>query len=244
LEPTPRQSPQFEVVRRNAPRMPAWAVVLSSFALGLLIGGIAIWFLRAPPPGSPAERIAQTEKQLHAQQAQVAELQQRIATLTRSDQISRDANRDVQAMLEDKDEQIAGLKADVAFYERFVGSGGERKGLSVHSAEFEPEAGGSWRYEVVLTQSLNRGAVSQGEMRFDIEGVQNGKLATLKWDTLQQTPGAAGQKYTFRYFQRLGGSIVLPQGFTPQRVKVALRGQGANVDAAFAWTLKSTPGEQ
>jgi hypothetical protein len=66
----------------------------------------------------------------------------------------------------------------------------------------------------------------------------------VKWDTLQQTPGAAGQKYTFRYFQRLGGSIVLPQGFTPQRVKVALRGQGANVDAAFAWTLKSTPGEQ
>jgi len=224
--------------------MPAWTVALSSFVLGLLIGGIAIWFLRAPEAGSPAARMAQTEQALKAQQALNAQLQQRISTLTRSDQISRDANRDVQAMLEDKDEQIAGLKADVAFYERFVGSGGERKGLSVHSAEFEAEAGGSWRYEVVLTQSLNRGAVSQGEMRFDVEGVQNGKLSTVKWDTLQQTPGAAGQKYTFRYFQRLGGSIVLPQGFTPQRVKVSLRGQGANVDAAFAWTLKSTPGEQ
>ena len=243
MEPTPRQSPQFEVVRRNAPRMPAWAVVLSSFALGLLIGGIAIWFLRAPPPGSPAERIAQTEKQLHAQQAQVAELQQRIATLTRSDQISRDANRDVQAMLADKDEQIASLRADVAFYERFVGSGGERKGLSVHSAEFEREAGGSWRYQVVLTQSLNRGAVSQGEMKFDVEGVRDGRLTTVKWDEMQQKPAAAGQQYEFRYFQRLGGSIVLPAGFTPQRVKVALRGKGANVDTALAWTTMSSPGE-
>src|SRR5688572_23932380 len=118
-------------------------------------------------------------------------------------------------MLADKDEQIAGLRADVAFYERFVGSGGERKGLTVHSAEFAREAGGSWRYQIVLTQSLNRGALSQGEMRFDVEGVQAGKLATVNWDTLQQTPGAPGQQYEFRYFQRLPGSIVLPAGFTP-----------------------------
>ena len=95
----------------------------------------------------------------------------------------------------------------------------------------------------VLTQSLNRGAISQGQMRFDVEGVQDGRLTTVKWDELQQTPGAPGQEYAFRYFQRLTGSLVLPAGFTPQRVKVALRGKGANVDAALAWTTPSSPGE-
>ena len=223
--------------------MPAWGLLLALFVAGAAVGTAATWFIRKPEAGSPAARVADAERRLKDQQGVIGELQQRISTLTRSDQISRDANRDVQAMLAEKDEQIAGLKADVAFYERFVGSGGERKGLSVHSAEFEPEAGGSWRYQVVLTQSLNRGAISQGEMRFDVEGVQGGKMATVNWDTLQQKPGAPGQHYAFRYFQRLGGSIVLPAGFTPQRVKVSLRGQGANVDQAFAWTLTSTPGE-
>jgi len=223
--------------------MPGWGVAAALLVAGLLIGAGATWWLTRPEAGSPQARIAQAEQRLKAQQTVVAELQQRVATLTRSDQISRDANRDVQAMLADKDEQIAGLRADVAFYERFVGGSGERKGLSVHSAEFAREAGGSWRYQVVLTQSLNRGALSQGEMKFDVEGVQGGRLSTVKWDTLQQKPAAPGQKYAFRYFQRLGGSIVLPAGFTPQRVKVALRGQGANVDQAFAWTSMSNPGD-
>ena len=40
-----------------------------------------------------------------------------------------------------------------------------------------------------------------------------------------------------------GGEVLKHFGFTPQRVKVALRGQGANVDQAFAWTLMSNPGE-
>ena len=115
--------------------------------------------------------------------------------------------------------------------------------MSVHSAEFARETGGTWRYQVVVTQSLNRGALTQGDMRFDVEGVRNGRLTTVKWDDLQQKQAAPGQHYAFRYFQRLGGSIVLPAGFTPQRVKVSLRGQGANVDQAFAWTLTSTPGE-
>lgn len=236
-------SPRFEIVPRGQGRVPAWGVALALFVAGVIVGGAASWWFSRPEAGSPAARVAQAEQRLREQQVVIAELQQRVSTLSRSDQISRDANRDVQATLADKDEQIAGLRADVAFYERFVGGNGERKGLSVHSAEFAREAGGSWRYEVVLTQSLNRGAISQGQMQFDVEGVRGGRLETVKWDTLQQKPGAPGQEYAFRYFQRLGGSIVLPPGFTPQRVKVALRGKGANVDQAFAWTLMSNPGD-
>jgi len=243
MEPTPRPTPQFQIVPKAQGRVPAWGWLTATGVAGLMIGGGLSWWIARPTAGSPEERIAQTDRQLKTAQARISELEQRVSTLTRSDQISRDANRDVQAMLADKDEQIASLRADVAFYERFVGSGAERKGLTVHSAEFEREAGGSWRYQVVLTQSLNRGAVSQGEMKFDVEGVREGRLTTVKWDDLQQRPSSPGQQYEFRYFQRLGGSVVLPAGFTPQRVKVALRGKGANVDTALAWTTMSTPGE-
>lgn len=236
--PTP---PRFEIVAHQ-PRIPRWWLAAAMFVLGAASGGGLMWWLQAPPAGDPHTRLAESRRRLDQQQSVIDELQQRVATLSRSDQISREANQDVQSMLAEKDEEIAGLRGDVAFYERFVGSSGPRKGLAVHSAEFAPEAGGSWRYEIVVTQSINRGGVTQGQMRFSVEGVRGGKLTTVNWDELHQKTDAPGQDYSFRYFQRLAGSVILPAGFTPQRVKVALRGSGANVEQAFAWTL-ATPGD-
>ena len=232
--------PRFEIVQQQQSRFPRWLLALLMFLLGLTVGGGALWWWHKPEAGSPAARLAASEARVREQAEEIAELRQHEATLSRSEQISRDANQDVQDTLAEKDEEIAGLRADVAFYERFVGSSGPRKGLGVHSAEFAPEAGGSWRYEVVLTQSINRGGLTQGELRFAIEGVRDGKLTTVNWDELQQKPGAPAQHYSFRYFQRLGGSVILPQGFTAQRVKLSLRGNGANVDQTLAWTLKSS----
>ncbi len=240
MTPSPAPKSPFRIVPSGSARMPGWGALLLAFAMGALLAGGVAWMLHRPAPGTPLAQLTDQARRLDEQQKVIGELQQRVATLLRSDQISRDANRDVQDTLAEKDEQIASLRADVAFYERFVGSGGERRALGVHSAEFQREAGGSWRYQVVLTQSLNRGAMSQGEMTFAVEGVRAGRLETVNWNQLQQKPQAPGQHYAFRYFQRLEGSVILPPGFTPQRVKIALRGNGANVDQAFAWTLMSS----
>jgi hypothetical protein len=235
-------APQFEIVPRRS-GLPRGILAGLMFVLGAAVAGGLAWWLLAPSAGDPRAQLDELQRRSDAQQDVIAELQQRVATLTRSDQISREANADVQSMLAEKDEQIAGLRADVAFYERFVGNSGPRRGLAVHSAEFAPEAGGSWRYEVVVTQSINRGGLTKGQMEFVVAGVRDGKLTTLNWDELHQKADAPAQDYSFRYFQRLGGSVILPAGFTPQRVQVTLRGSGANVEQAFDWTL-ATPGDK
>src|SRR3546814_18693436 len=61
------------------------------------------------------------------QRAQVEALEQQAATLKRSHQSSRDANRDLQGPLAERDAEIAALAAYVAFYERFIGATGDRK---------------------------------------------------------------------------------------------------------------------
>jgi hypothetical protein len=171
---------------------------------------------------------------------ELSELRQRETTLRRSDQISRNANVELQATLAEREDEISGLRADVAFYERLVGSTGQRRGLNAHEAVFAPEAGGTWHFTTTLTQNLNRGAISKGSMRFSVEGVRAGKLASLKWDELLQKPGAPGQPFSFRYFQQLEGSVMLPAGFTPQRVRVQLNGGS---DQVFDWNAKKTQGE-
>ena len=155
---------------------------------------------------------------------------------SRSDQISRSANLQIQrelAQREQRDRRPCARKT--AFYERLGGATDKPRGLNVHSARFLAEAGGSWRYQVVLTQSLNRGAVSLGKLRFAVEGVRGGKLATIHWDELHQRAAAPAQDYSFRYFQQLDGSVMLPPGFTPQRVRVSLRGEDAAVEQTVAW---------
>jgi hypothetical protein len=235
---SPGPDPQRFVIVPHRPRVRAWLVV-AAIAWALSLVAVA-WFatrLATPPPSGSS---ALDGRKFASQNEELLELRQRVTTLRRSDQISRSANVELQATLAERDEEISGLRADVAFYERLVGSTGQRRGLNAHEVVFAPEAAGTWHYTITLTQNLNRGAISKGTMRFAVEGVRAGKLAGIKWDELLQKPGAPGQPFSFRYFQQLEGSVMLPAGFTPQRVRVQLNGGS---DQVFDWNARKTQGE-
>lgn len=238
---THRPSSRFQITPRGgASTRPAWvpiALLAGAWLLSLLLAGWLAARFASPDAGGLREKLRQSEALVSQQRGQLDELRQRQATLEASDRISRAANNEVQASLAERDEEIAGLRADVAFYERLVGSTSQRKGLNAHSVEFSPEAAGTWHYSVVLTQNLNRGAISQGQMRFSVEGVKDGKLTTVSWDDLHQRKGVPGQDYSFRYFQQLDGSVMLPRDFTPQRVRVSLSGSGGSSNQTFDWKL-------
>ena len=221
-----------------------WIALLVLVWLGSLAG---VWKLASQraAPGLVEARQALVQERRQAKQdlAELDDLRQQAATLKRSDQISRNANIELQNALAEREEEISGLRADVAFYERLVGSTGQRLGLRVHEAKFAPETGGTWHYTVTLTQNLNRGAISKGSMRFVVDGVRAGKLGTVKWDELVQTPNAPGKPFSFRYFQQLEDSVMLPPGFTPQRVRVRLQGTAGTVEQTFTWDARKAPGE-
>jgi hypothetical protein len=205
---------------------------------------LGTWYLAsrqaAPALAATRSELGDSSDQLADQSAELKTLRQQVATLRRSDQISRNANVELQSSLAEREEEVSGLRADVDFYERLVGSTGKRSGLNVHEAVFSAEAGGTWHYKVTLTQNLNRGAISKGQMRLSVEGVRSGKLGAVKWDELLQKPGSPGQDFSFRYFQQLEGNVMLPAGFTPQRVRVQLNAEGNTVDQAFAWSAAKT----
>ena len=219
------------------------------FALSLAFGAWGLWRVVAPASTDVRAQLADSEAARKQLQADYEELQQRVATLGRSDQISREANRDLQGTLAERDEEIAGLRADVAFYERLVGATAQRRGLSVHALAMQAQSvqernGSAWHFKSTLTQNLNRGAVSAGRLTLEIEGSNNGKLQTLDWDALRQQQGAEGIEYSFKYFQQIEGDVFLPEGFSPVRVSVHLQPRsGAAVEHSFTWAeaTGSTP---
>ena len=238
MTPTPVR---YQIVQRQTYRRWPWVVLV------MLLWILSLWLAwywaaarAAPTLVSVTQRMHAAEGKLAQQQSRLTELSQRETTLARSDQISRDANGDLQGTLATRDEEIAALRADVAFYERLVGPTQQPKGLNVFSSEFIAAAGNAWQYQIVLTQNLNRGAISEGRMRFLIEGVRNGKLASVDWNELHQQAAMPGQTYSFRYFQALEGQVMLPPGFTPQRVRVSLQGEDVAVEQSFDWKTGNT----
>lgn len=221
---------------------PRWLVAGVVIFLGALAFGIwGLWRVWAPPAADLRAQMQATMRLNHAQREQIELLRQRVSTLGRSDQISRDANRDLQGTLAERDEELAGLRADVAFYERLVGTTAPRRGLTAHTLQIQPQetqptSDSAWHFTTTLTQNLNRGAVSAGRLTLSVEGTSNGKLQTLDWSALRRQPDAPAVAYSFKYFQQVEGDIFLPPKFTPTRLTVRLQPQsGPAVEQSFTW---------
>ena len=240
---SPGPDPQrFVIVPKRATLRASRIALGLAWLLSLLLVAFIVARQTAPVGKAAAPGIFDYSRARSAQDALIKDLRQQVTTLKRSDQISRNANIDLQSTLADREEEVSGLRADVAFYERLVGSTGQRHGLNAHEAVFSPETGGTWHYVITVTQNLNRGSITQGQMRFSVDGVRAGKLLSAKWDELLQKANAPGQPFSFRYFQQLEGSVILPPGLTPQHVRVVLTSKGGNVEQVFPWSTKN-PGE-
>lgn len=233
--------PRFSIVSQS-PRFKGLAVLLGGLWLLLALAWVWLfWRGLHSDAGQLRQQRDAAIAQSEALQNNEARLKQKLANAKRAEFITRSANNQIQEFLAEKDEQIAGLKADMDFYERLVGSGGRRHGLSVHNAEFTPSAGNVWHYTITLTQNINRGGLTSGQMRFTVDGVSGGKLKSVEWPQLLQKPGAPAQAFSFRYFQQIEGDVMLPPGFIPQRVRVSVSGTFGKQDQRFDWTVSRPP---
>lgn len=229
--------PRFSIVSQS-PRFTRLSAVLAGLWLVLALAWV--WLFWRGMDTDAAELRAQRDaavQKLDGFKGSEARLKQELANTKRAEFITRSANTQIQESLAEKDEQIAGLKADLDFYERLVGSGGRRHGLSVHNAEFAPGAGNAWHYTITLTQNINRGGLTSGQMRLTLDGVSGGKLKSVDWTQLLQKPSAPAQAFSFRYFQQVKGIIMLPTGFMPQRVRVSVDSDLGKQEKLFDWTV-------
>jgi hypothetical protein len=233
--PNTPPTPQFVIVPHR-PRARAMVLLMVLGWLG------SLWLVYDLTRRFAVPGLENIEGQLDDSRLQNAELQDRVDRLRqrnvvakRSDEVTRAANQELQETLAERDREIAALRADTAFYERLVGGSAQRQGLAGHSLSLTPAGDGAWRYTLTLTQNLKKAAVSKGEFTLRVDGVRDGKLSTLAWAELLQLPQAAPQEFAFKYFQQLEGSLMLPAGFTPHRVRVQLKSDGRQSEQVFAW---------
>jgi hypothetical protein len=216
---------QHDPAQRRRTRLLFGALWLVSIALAVV--ATYFWMMREVPAGDDRASLA------HA--AEVSALKSQIAVLERSEQVAKAALVDLQRTLRDREEEIAGVRADLAFYGRLVG-GAKREGLAVHALSLQPIADSrAWNFSATLTQNFKRGPETRGRLTVSVSGIADGKLETLNWSRLSQQPANNGIDYSFKYFQQVNGTIMLPEGFEPNRVRVSAEGEGGRAEQEFPW---------
>lgn len=226
----PDPLPPLEIRRCDPRRQYRQRIAFALLWLASLgIAAAVAWNLAGRPPE------AAMRSELRASEARSEGLRQQLAQANRAEQVTRAALAEVQQDLREREEEINALRADLAFYERLVGSD-RRSGLAVHSLSLAPTGDPrAWTFSLTLTQNIKRGAETRGRLRLAVEGLADGELTRLDWPALTGTTERPPIEYRFRYFQEVGGTIVLPPGFQPARVLVHAEGEGDRVEQEFAW---------
>lgn len=230
-----RPTSDFMIVPRRPHSRLRWALLGLAWAASLLGTGWGVHRWSVPLLGESMDQLDVIREENLSLQVRLERALQQSAVLQRSEQVNREALSQLQTSLGEREEEVAGLRADVAFYERLVGGSAKRQGLTVHSAVFEPGTAGDLRYEITLTQNLKKSGLTEGEMSFAIEGIADGALRVLGWNDLNPQRQGALRPFSFRYFEQLTGSVMLPEGFEAQRVRVRLRREGADVEQTIPW---------
>jgi uncharacterized protein DUF6776 len=226
--------PPLLVVRSHDPggRWRRAALIAAAWLATAALAAVGALFVR--------DRIAFSgdHAQVDALHRQNSDLQQRIAVLERSEQVARAANADLQQVLRDRQEQIWALRADLGFYSRLTGTNARREGLTVQAVHLaaakQPRV---YNFTIIITQNLKAGQLASGTAHASVTGVRDGKLATLGWAELASHQDGDGLAFSFKYFQQLRGTLMLPQGFTPNRIRVEADagGEMGRAEQDFAW---------
>ena len=96
---------------------------------------------------------------------------------------------------------------------------------------------------LVLVQSLKHDRTVSGDVGLFVEGVQDGNDVSYPYSQLLGEQTDSSWPFKFRYFQDFDREIVLPDGFTPESIKIEVRSKTrsiSSIEESYSWT--ASPG--
>ena len=170
---------------------------------------------------------------------QIAELNQEIALLETHREIDVEAYKVVEADLIDLQRKIQEQRDAIAFYRGIVSPADGGRGLRVQ--DFKVTKGkkeGQFHMRLVLVQVMQHDRSVKGDVEFSLEGSQDGKAKTYSLQELQPTDAKNNWPFAFRYFQDFDRELILPTGFTPEKINIEVKSRTksiASVKQSFLW---------
>ena len=179
------------------------------------------------------------EDEIGSLNGRIAELKQEIARLETNREIDREAYKRVENSLLDLQGKIQEQQDAIAFYRGIVSPADGRPGLRVQ--DFRLTRGAverEFKLRLVLVQAMKHDRKVSGDVTLTVEGNEEGEAKSYPLAELLPADADTAWPFSFRYFQDFDRQIVLPDGFTPERVNVEVRSRTRSIDSiaeSFAW---------
>jgi hypothetical protein len=122
------------------------------------------------------------------------------------------------------------LKDDMSFFESLMPSSGDAGGVSIRNLRAQPDsAPNTLRYKLLVMQGGKSVQDFQGQLQLVVNTTHNGKPATLLFPDRSAEAKTSTMQWAvnFRRFQRLEGTVVLPEGTVVKSVQARVLQQGA-----------------
>ncbi len=186
-----------------------------------------------------AEERQAYEDRIYALQDEIATLEQEVTLLEKHREIDREAYKDVEASLTELQSKIQEQRDAIAFYRGIVSPSDGKSGLRVQDLRLtRGKEEREFNLRLVLIQAMKHDRKVSGNVNLSIEGSEDGVETVYTFGQLVPPDADKGWAFSFRYFQDFDRQLVLPDGFTPERIRVEVRSKTrsiASIEESFAW---------
>ena len=186
-----------------------------------------------------ANERAAFEAHIDSLNDRINELEQEVAILETHREIDREAYREVESSLLELQGKIQEQQDAIAFYRGIVSPADGKPGLRVQDFRLTrgPEER-EFNLRLVLVQAMKHDRKVSGTVAMTVEGSEDGEAKSYALTELLPADASKDWPFSFRYFQDFDRQIVLPDGFTPERILVEVRSRTrsiSSIEESFAW---------
>jgi hypothetical protein len=179
------------------------------------------------------------EESIDGLEDEISALKEQVALLETHRDIDREAYREVEASLTELQAKIQEQRDAIAFYRGIVSPADGNKGLRVQDLKLtRGKNEREYNIRLVLVQALKHDRKVSGNVNLTIEGEVDGVEKAYSYAELLPDEADAAWAFSFRYFQDFNRQVVLPDGFTPQRVNVEVQSRTrsiSSIEESFTW---------
>jgi hypothetical protein len=180
------------------------------------------------------------EDQIIELENEIGVLKQEVALLESHRDIDREAYRVVESSLTDLQVKIQEQQNAIAFYRGIVSPQDGKSGLRVQDLQLtRGNDEREYNLRVVLVQSMQHDRKVSGDVSLSIEGSLDGVATSYNYSQLLHESVDKDWIYSFRYFQDFERRLMLPVGFTPERIKIEVNSKTksiSSIEESFSWT--------
>ena len=170
---------------------------------------------------------------------EIVALKQEVALLETHREIDREAYKEVEASLRTLQVKIQEQRDAIGFYRGIVSPADGKSGLRVQDLKLtRGKAEREFNLRLVLVQAMQHDRKVSGSVNLSVLGSQNGVETVYTFNQLVPAEADKGWSFSFRYFQDFERQLVLPDGFTPERIRVEVSSKTrsiASIEESYAW---------